>query len=123
MRGYRDTDKPASGYDERTMANDVVALMDHLGHERIALVGHDRGARVGTRFAEDHPDRIDRFVALDSIPTRIIAGPPRVAVVPGQPPPVCHSWARTGRTQGADRHMHPARFLYVPHVPGASRST
>ncbi|MFJ8542330.1 alpha/beta fold hydrolase [Streptomyces sp. NPDC093586] len=73
LRGYGDTDKPASGYDKRTMANDVVALMDHLGHERIALVGHDRGARVGTRFAKDHPERIDRFVAMDNIPTRVIA--------------------------------------------------
>lgn len=73
LRGYGDTDKPASGYDKRTMARDVVALMDHLGHEKIALVGHDRGARVGTRFAKDHPGRIDRFVAMDNIPTRVIA--------------------------------------------------
>ncbi|WP_233273298.1 alpha/beta fold hydrolase [Streptomyces broussonetiae] len=55
------------------MAQDVIALMDHLGHRRIALVGHDRGARVGTRFAKDHRDRIDRFAALDNIPTRIVA--------------------------------------------------
>ncbi|MFE6867285.1 alpha/beta fold hydrolase [Kitasatospora sp. NPDC057692] len=73
LRGYGDTEKPASGYDKRTMANDVAALMDHLGHERIALVGHDRGARVGTRFAKDHRDRIDRFAALDNIPTRVVA--------------------------------------------------
>ncbi|MFB7504515.1 alpha/beta fold hydrolase [Streptomyces broussonetiae] len=55
------------------MAQDVIALMDHLGHRRIALVGHDRGARVGTRFAKDHRDRIDRFAALNNIPTRIVA--------------------------------------------------
>ncbi|MFF4717406.1 alpha/beta fold hydrolase [Streptomyces eurythermus] len=73
LRGYGDTDKPASGYDKRTMANDIAALADHLGHERIALAGHDRGARVGTRFAKDHPERLDRFVAMDNIPTRIIA--------------------------------------------------
>ncbi len=36
------------------MANDILALMDHLGHERVAMVGHDRGARVATRFAKDH---------------------------------------------------------------------
>ncbi|WP_306972403.1 alpha/beta fold hydrolase [Streptomyces canus] len=73
LRGYGDTDKPVSDYDKRTMANDVViAPVDHLGHERIALVGHDRGARVGIRFAKDHRDRIDRFVAMDNIPTWII---------------------------------------------------
>jgi pimeloyl-ACP methyl ester carboxylesterase len=73
LRGYGDTEKPASGYDKRTMANDLAALMDHLGHKRAAIVGHDRGARVGTRFAKDHRDRIDRFVAMDNVPTRILA--------------------------------------------------
>lgn len=73
LRGYGLSDKPATGYDKRTMAADIVALMDHLGHDRIVLVGHDRGARVGTRFAKDHPDRIDRLVVMDNIPTRVVA--------------------------------------------------
>jgi haloacetate dehalogenase len=71
LRGYGATEKPAAGYDKRTMAADVVALMDHLGHERAAVVGHDRGARVGTRLVKDHPDRIERFAALDNVPTRV----------------------------------------------------
>jgi len=37
-----------------------------------AIIGHDRGARVGTRFAKDHRKRIDRFVAMDNVPTRIL---------------------------------------------------
>src|ERR687885_245800 len=45
LRGYGLSDKPASGYDKRTMAEDVRALARHLGHDRVALlVGHDRGA-------------------------------------------------------------------------------
>ena len=72
LRGYGDTEKPACGYDKRTMANDLAALMDHLGHERAPILGHDRGARVGTRFAKDHRERIDRFVAMDNVPTRIL---------------------------------------------------
>lgn len=40
---------------------------------RIDLVGHDRGARVATRFPKDHPDAIDRLVVMDNVPTRIIA--------------------------------------------------
>jgi haloacetate dehalogenase len=72
LRGYGDTDKPAAGYDKRTMAADVRALMRHLGHERIALVGHDRGARVATRFAKSHREAIDRLVVLDNIPTRVV---------------------------------------------------
>lgn len=73
LRGYGASAKPAAGYDKRTMAGDVLGLMDHLGHQRIALVGHDRGARVSTRFAKDHPDRLDRLAILDNIPTRVVA--------------------------------------------------
>jgi haloacetate dehalogenase len=73
LRGYGDSEKPAFGYDKRTMANDLAALMDHLGHKRAAIVGHGRGARVGTRFAKDYRERIDRFVTMDNVPTRILA--------------------------------------------------
>ncbi|WP_342249126.1 alpha/beta fold hydrolase [Sphingomonas sp. OTU376] len=73
LRGYGETDKPATGYDKRTMAKDLAALLDALGIGRIALVGHDRGARVATRFAKDYPDRVDRLVVMDNVPTRIVA--------------------------------------------------
>lgn len=72
LRGYGETAKPATGYDKRTMAADIRALMSHLGHEKIALVGHDRGARVATRFAKDHRHAIDRLVVMDNIPTRVV---------------------------------------------------
>jgi haloacetate dehalogenase len=73
LRGYGETEKPASGYDKRTMANDVRELMRVLDLPRIALVGHDRGARVATRFAKDHADVLDRLVVMDNVPTRIVA--------------------------------------------------
>src|ERR1700747_1513678 len=56
LRGYGETDKPASGYDKRNMAKDLRELITALGFEKIALVGHDRGARVATRFTKDYPD-------------------------------------------------------------------
>jgi len=73
LRGYGETEKPASGYDKRTMANDVRELMRALDVPRVALVGHDRGARVATRFAKDHADVLDRLVVIDNVPTRIVA--------------------------------------------------
>lgn len=73
LRGYGETDKPATGYDKRNMAKDLAALLDELGIGKIALVGHDRGARVATRFAKDYPDRVDRLVVMDNVPTRIVA--------------------------------------------------
>jgi haloacetate dehalogenase len=42
LRGYGHTEKPAEGYDKRTMARDVYALMQHLGYPKAAIVGHDR---------------------------------------------------------------------------------
>jgi pimeloyl-ACP methyl ester carboxylesterase len=72
LRGYGDTAKPDTGYDKRTMATDVRELLRRLGHDRVALVGHDRGARVATRFAKDHRDVVDRLVVMDNIPTRVI---------------------------------------------------
>jgi haloacetate dehalogenase len=73
LRGYGETEKPASGYDKRNMATDLRELMKALDIRKIALVGHDRGARVATRFAKDHPDAIDRLVVMDNVPTRIVA--------------------------------------------------
>jgi len=70
LRGYGLTDKPASGYDKRTMAADIRALVHHLGFERVVLVGHDRGARVAHRYGLDHPNDVEKFVVLDVIPTR-----------------------------------------------------
>jgi haloacetate dehalogenase len=70
--GYGGTDKPASGYDKRTMARDIRVLLQHLKVEKVSIVGHDRGARVATRFAKDYPAMLDRLVVMDNIPTRII---------------------------------------------------
>ena len=74
LRGYGQSRAPAPDdahrhYSKRTMAQDMVQLMTALGHERFFLAGHDRGARVGYRLALDHPERVQRFAALDIIPT------------------------------------------------------
>jgi haloacetate dehalogenase len=45
LRGYRETDKPSSGYDKRSIATDLRELMFALNIPKIALVGHDRGTR------------------------------------------------------------------------------
>jgi haloacetate dehalogenase len=74
LRGYGDSSKPPDGeshvnYSKRAMGLDQVEVMRHFGFERFALVGHDRGARVGHRMALDHPDRITRLAVIDIIPT------------------------------------------------------
>ena len=50
------------------MAGDVRQLMSRLGHERFAVVGHDRGSYVAFRLAMDHPDAVPHLAVLDCIP-------------------------------------------------------
>jgi len=74
LRGYGDSSKPPggddhAGYSKRAMAQDMIEVMARLGHERFAVVGHDRGARVAYRMALDHPERVTRLAVLDVIPT------------------------------------------------------
>ncbi len=74
LRGYGQSSKPPSTadhkpYSKRVMAQDQVNLMRHLGFARFAVVGHDRGGRVGYRLALDHPERVSRLAVLDIIPT------------------------------------------------------
>jgi len=73
LRGYGRSSKPPTTedhapYSKRAMAGDVVALMRALGHERFAVVGHDRGSYVAMRTALDHPDAVTHLAVLDCIP-------------------------------------------------------
>ena len=72
LRGYGDSDKPADGYDKRTMARDIHSLMESLGHKRYAVVGHDRGARVAHRLALDYADAVTRLCVLDIVATHTV---------------------------------------------------
>lgn len=73
LRGYGDSvgppDPTAADYTHRRMAEDMVSVMDRLGFDTYAVVGHDRGARIGYRYALDHPDRVQRLAVLDIVPT------------------------------------------------------
>jgi haloacetate dehalogenase len=74
LRGYGGSFKPPASsdhapYAKRAMAQDMVELMERLGHERFFVAGHDRGARVAHRLALDHPARLRKLAVLDIIPT------------------------------------------------------
>ncbi len=74
LRGYGDSSKPRglpdhSNYAKRAMANDMVEVMQKLGHASFHVVGHDRGARVGHRLARDHGKRVRTLTVLDISPT------------------------------------------------------
>ena len=75
LRGYGKSEKPVSNsthypYSKRAMAQDVVAVMNNLGHKKFLVGAHDRGARVAHRLGLDHPDCVEAMVLLDIAPTR-----------------------------------------------------
>ena len=77
LRGYGDSSKPPDGdnhanYSKRPMAQDGVDVMEHLGYSRFPVVGHDRGGRVGTRMALDHPDKVLKLVVMDIVPAHYL---------------------------------------------------
>lgn len=59
----------AEAMSKRAMALTLIEAMRALGHERFAVVGHDRGGRVAYRMALDHPGAITRAAVLDIVPT------------------------------------------------------
>ncbi len=73
LRGYGRSTGPAPdaghrAYAKRAVAGDVRALMRLLGHERFAVVGHDRGSYVALRLALDSPEAVTALAVVDCIP-------------------------------------------------------
>jgi pimeloyl-ACP methyl ester carboxylesterase len=74
LRGLGDSEKPMTGYDKRTMASDVRALVDQLGYAQVGVIGHDWGGAVAFYFAYDNREMVERMLILDMIPGLIRAG-------------------------------------------------
>jgi pimeloyl-ACP methyl ester carboxylesterase len=76
QRGCGLSGKPTDEYDTGTLAGDLVALMDALGHRRFALAGHDTGMWIGYALAADHPDRVDRLAVAETPLPGVSPSPP-----------------------------------------------
>jgi pimeloyl-ACP methyl ester carboxylesterase len=66
LRGLGLSSKPAGGFDKKTQAGDVAAVLDRLNIKQADLVTHDIGNMVGYAFAAQHPQRVRRFVLIDA---------------------------------------------------------
>lgn len=51
----------------RHLADDVLALLDHLKVERFVLIGHSMGGMIAQTLALAHPERVERMVLVNSI--------------------------------------------------------
>jgi len=66
LRGFGDTTKADTGYDKKTMAQDVHALVRSLGLEKAGIAGHDIGLMVAYAYAAQYPDDVIRIALLDA---------------------------------------------------------
>ena len=79
QRGCGLSGKPQDGYDTGTLAGDLAALMDALGHRRFAVAGHDTGMWIGYALAADHPSRVERLAVAETPLPGVSPSPPLFA--------------------------------------------
>ncbi len=79
QRGCGLSGKPEDGYDTGTLAGDLAALMDALGHGRFAVAGHDTGMWIGYALAADHPGRVARLAVAETPLPGVTPSPPLFA--------------------------------------------
>jgi len=66
LPGFGASAKPESGYDKKSMAEDVHALAAALGHTRVGIAGHDIGLMVAYAYAAQHPAEVERIALMDA---------------------------------------------------------
>ena len=57
VRGFGESSKPPGPVTPEVWAADLRSLMDHIGIDKAAQVGHSMGGVIVQRFALDYPDR------------------------------------------------------------------
>lgn len=73
LRGLGDSEKTISGYDKRTLAEDIYQLVKILGYERFFLVGHDFGGSTAYALAAAHPQAVRKLVAIECVPAGLLS--------------------------------------------------
>jgi pimeloyl-ACP methyl ester carboxylesterase len=66
LRGAGQSSAPPDGYTKAAMAQDIHALVEKLGYERVRIVGHDIGLMVAYAFAAQYPRQVDRIALMDA---------------------------------------------------------
>lgn len=109
LRGHGDADKPPGGYDLPSLALDVVAVLDALGHERAVLVGASSGGYVAQQVAVDAPGRVAGLV-LAGTPRDISGRAPFADQIDRLSDPVDPNWARAFVSRFTDLTVLPSWY-------------
>jgi pimeloyl-ACP methyl ester carboxylesterase len=68
FRGFGWSELPEDGYEKHQLMRDMLAVLDALGVEKVAIAGHDWGGYVGFLLALEHPERVESLLALNVLP-------------------------------------------------------
>lgn len=71
LKGYGQTEKPATGYGVEQVADELLQLLDTIGLRRFDLVSHDWGTAIAQVMAAGHPERIGRYARMEGPVGRI----------------------------------------------------
>ena len=66
LRGIGKSSKPESGYDKKTQAKDMRAVVTALGYDKTFVVAHDIGNMVAYAYTAMYPDKVERLVVMDA---------------------------------------------------------
>lgn len=66
LRGIGRSSKPDGGYDKKTQAKDIRAVVTALGYDKTFVVAHDIGNMVAYAYAATYPDKVERLVVMDA---------------------------------------------------------
>src|ERR1700682_2224643 len=66
LRGIGKSSRPPGGYDKKTQAADIRAVVTALGYDRTSGVSHDIGIMVAYAYAARYPDKVERLAVMDA---------------------------------------------------------
>ena len=66
LRGMGLSSHPEDGYDKKSQAQDIAAVLDQLKVTQFVLITHDIGNMVGYALAAQYPDRVSRWAIMDA---------------------------------------------------------
>ena len=65
LRGIGDSERSQGGYDKKTMAQDIHALVQQLGRKQVQIVGHDIGLMVAYAYAAQYPQEVSKVILME----------------------------------------------------------
>lgn len=65
IRGMGSSSKPVSGYDKKTMAQDIYELIVQLDLGQVNVLGHDIGGMVAMSLAFNYPETVSKLIVMD----------------------------------------------------------